>query len=149
MKSLPALWVLLVSSLSLHAQVCAPEKTQGRYRAEVSDYLRAHVVQVDRSGERVVLVGDGGIFAVRQEKQSIAGFSDRIVLNRAGDSFIASFGAKERVNTVLSLVKADAAGIELRYRVMDGRSGVLRMDEGTVILPMAKSGRAASPGDPA
>ncbi len=114
--------------------------TRGLYQAGVSDYLKAHVAKVSRSENRVVLRGDGEVFALKGDKQNITGFSDRIVLHQAGDSFVANFGAREGVNTVLTLVKAEAARIELRYRVLYSRDGTLRMDEGTVFLPAVKAG---------
>lgn len=140
----------LICCLGLLAAVYLPgleaadvARTQGVHQVAVEAYLQAHVAKVSRSSGRVVLCGDGEVFTVDQRKQTITGFSDRIVLRQAGDSFAANFGAGEGVNTVLTLVKADASRIELRYRVIDSRDGAVRMDEGTVFLPTVKTGAGA------
>lgn len=147
----------LLCCLGLLTAMCLPGlsaaetvRTRGQYQAGVSDYLQAHVAKVSLSGNRVVLHGDGEVFALKGDKQNITGFSELIVLHQAGDSFVANFGAREGVNTILTLIKADASRIELRYRVMGARSGALRMDEGTIILPAAKTDGSASgsPGGP-
>jgi len=140
----------LLCALGLLAAVCLPSlhseeiaRTRGVYQAAVADYLQAHIAKVSRSGDRVVLCGDGEVFAVKGDGSNVAGFSDRIVLAHAGDSFVANFGAKERVNTVLTLVKTDAGRLELRYRVMDSRGGGLQIDEGAVFLAMERAGAGA------
>ncbi|WP_153811288.1 hypothetical protein [Terrimicrobium sacchariphilum] len=140
----------LLGCLGLLAAMCLPSlhseeiaRTRGVHQAAVADYLQAHIAKVSRSGDRVVLGGDGEVFAVKGDKQNITGFSDRIVLRQAGDSFVANFGASEGVNTVLTLVKVDTGRVELRYRVMDSRRGGLRIDEGAVSLAVARSGAEA------
>lgn len=113
--------------------------TRGVHQTAVEAYLQTHVAKVSRSGGQVVLCGDGDVFTVKHAGQNITGFSDRIVLRQEGDSFVANFGAGEKVNTVLTLVRADAGRVELRYRVMDSRGGALRIDEGAVYLAVARA----------
>lgn len=136
----------LLCCLGLLAAMCLPglhaeeiARTCGVRRAAVEAYLQAHIANVSLVGNRMVLCGDGSVFAVKGEGQNITGFSDRIVLRRAGDSFVANFDAEEGVNTVLTLVEAGAGRVELRYRVLDSRRGGLQIDEGTVYLAVSRA----------
>ncbi|PTX99168.1 hypothetical protein DB345_01985 [Spartobacteria bacterium LR76] len=141
-----ALVKTLLCCLGLLAAMCLPGlhaeeiiRTCGVRRAAVEAYLHAHIANVSLVGSRVVPCGDGAVFAVEGEGQNSTGFSDRIVLRREGDSFVANFGPRDGVNTVLSQVKADAGRVELRYRVLDSRRGGLQVDEGAVYLAVSRA----------